>query len=208
MVTWQGLRIRHIECRARNHLHGESFGERLMIEGPPATDVDEVGGVFHEREFLLADHASSALGDGQCQCHKIRLCEEIRKCRVGRDTISFWFSVAAEVENGHAEAEVSTPSYLVADVAHSHDAERFSRDIAADKKAWLEGGEVMSPGIAIAGNDVTGDRNHQAYGRREHRFAKRVRGTGGGGTPPLASTPVVQFSAKFLGRNGGRYGHR
>ena len=62
--------------------------------------------------------------------------------------------MAAEVENGHAEAEVSTPSYLVADVSHAHDAESFSRNVAAHKEAWIESSELRSSGIVVAHHDI------------------------------------------------------
>src|SRR3989344_1164318 len=64
MIAWQGLRICYVERRASDPSCGKSFGESLMVECSSTTNVDEVGALLHECEFLFADHVSSALGDG------------------------------------------------------------------------------------------------------------------------------------------------
>ena len=65
MVTWERLRICHVEPGGRDDSAPQSLGEGILVHQGPARDVDKHASRLHGGELLPAHHVV-CVASGRC----------------------------------------------------------------------------------------------------------------------------------------------
>src|SRR5262245_29083407 len=129
MVSRQWLRISDIERRASNPTFFEGANQGRLIDDRSTRNIDEECVLPHEVELSFADKMGGLRRQRHVERYKVRLSQQpFQGCILdAKAGLCFEVSLAVVVHHPHIKG-LRPPGYLLADPAHSDDAESTTED--------------------------------------------------------------------------------